>query len=75
MPDASAFQSILQTYRDSSKTEREKGTYFEELIQTYLQFEPVYAELYSDVWLLNDVPEEHGISKQDSGIDLGSCEK
>jgi predicted helicase len=70
MSDATAFQKILDIYRDASETEREKGTYFEELIQTYLRHEPAYAELYRDVWLLNDVPNELGISKQDSGIDL-----
>jgi len=70
MSSASPLQSLLATFRQAAKTEREKGTYFEELIQTYLRYEPVYEELYSDVWLLNDVPEEHGISKQDSGIDL-----
>ena len=70
MSDASALQTLLQAYRDASKTEREKGTYFEELMRTYLRYEPVYAELYGDVWLLNEVPEELGISKQDAGIDL-----
>ena len=70
MPDQSALQSLLETYREASQSEREKGNYFEELIKTYLRFEPVYAELYSDVWLLNEVPDEYEISKQDSGIDL-----
>jgi predicted helicase len=30
-------QHILATYRSSSMTEREKGTYFEKLIRTYLR--------------------------------------
>ena len=63
-------QEILSAYRSASRTEREKGTYFEELIRTYLRHEPVYADLYSDVWLLNEVPEGFGISKRDTGIDL-----
>ena len=63
-------QKILSAFRSDSRTEREKGTYFEELIRTYLRYEPVYADLYSDVWLLNEVPEEFGISKKDTGIDL-----
>ena len=63
-------QEILSGYRSASRTEREKGTYFEELIRTYLRHEPVYADLYSDVWLLNEVPEGFGISKKDTGIDL-----
>ena len=64
------FQEILSTYRSVSRTEREKGTYFEELIRTYLRHEPVYTDLYSDVWLLGEVPVELGVSKIDTGIDL-----
>lgn len=30
----------------------------------------MYADLYSDVWLLNEVPVDLGISKKDTGIDL-----
>ena len=63
-------RQIFAQFRSDAKTEREKGNYFEELIRTYLRYEPVYAELYSDVWLLNEVPPKLGISKQDAGIDL-----
>ena len=35
----SALQSLLDTYRSTSVTEREKGTYFEELICAYLRNE------------------------------------
>jgi predicted helicase len=41
------FQQMLSTFRSVSKSEREKGTYFEELIRTYLRHEPIYADLYS----------------------------
>jgi predicted helicase len=70
MQTLSPLQTILARYRKVSKTEREKGNYFEELIRTYLRYEPTYADLYSDVWLLKDVPDEFGISKRDTGIDL-----
>jgi predicted helicase len=63
-------QEILSSFRNASQSEREKGTYFEELVRTYLKHEPVYADLYSDVWLLGDVPAEFGINKKDTGIDL-----
>ncbi|MBL8870672.1 MAG: DEAD/DEAH box helicase [Planctomycetaceae bacterium] len=66
----SPLQQILSTFRSVSKSEREKGTYFEELIRTYLRHEPIYADLYSDVWLLSEVPDDVGISKKDTGIDL-----
>ena len=63
-------QEILTNYRTVAKTSRELGDYFEELVKTYLRHEPVYADLYSDVWLLGEVPNEFGISKKDTGIDL-----
>ena len=31
------FKRLLLAYREASATEREKGTYFEELIRTYLR--------------------------------------
>ncbi len=39
-------------------------------IRTYLRNEPTYADLYSDVWLLSEVPDEFKIDKRDTGIDL-----
>ena len=72
---SSPLQKILAKYRATSQTEREKGTYFEELIRTYFRFEASYAALYSDVWLFADwakeiAPPEFGMSAKDTGIDL-----
>ena len=47
---ATPLQQILAKYRATSQTEREKGSYFEELIRTYFRYEASYA----DVWLLVD---------------------
>lgn len=63
-------QHILATYRSSSMTEREKGTYFEKLILTYLRHEATYADLYSDVWLYGDWAKSQGLDAKDTGIDL-----
>ncbi|MEY4569428.1 MAG: hypothetical protein RLZZ398_867 [Verrucomicrobiota bacterium] len=63
-------QSILAAYRATSQSEREKGTYFEELIRTYFRFEASYGDLYSDVWLFADWATAHGFSAKDTGIDL-----
>lgn len=63
-------QTLLDTYRSSSMTEREKGTYFEKLIVTYLRHEATYADLYSDVWLYSDWAKEQGLDAKDTGIDL-----
>ena len=72
---ASALAKILAQYRATSQTEREKGTYFEELIRTYLRYEASYADLYSRVWLYADWAREigtpqFGLSGKDTGIDL-----
>ncbi len=66
----SPLQSILATYRQTSQTEREKGTYFEELIRTYLRHEPSYADLYDEVWLYSDWAKSQGLDARDTGIDL-----
>lgn len=66
----SALKALLENYRQTSKTEREKGNYFEELTVTYFKNEPTYKDLYSDVWLFSDWAAEQGIDGRDTGIDL-----
>lgn len=68
--EATPLQSILNDFRSAAVTEREKGTYFEELIRTYLRNEATYADLYSDVWLYADWAKEQGLVAKDTGIDL-----
>jgi len=63
-------QSLLNTYRRISQSEREKGTYFEELIRTYFRYEAGYADLYKQVWLYSDWAREQGLDARDTGIDL-----
>ena len=41
----SALKKLLESYRQTSQTEREKGNYFEALIITYFKNEPTYKEL------------------------------
>jgi predicted helicase len=65
-----ALQTLLNHYRETSQTEREKGTYFEELCVQYLRNEPSYQDLYSDVWTYSDWAEYIGLDKRDTGIDL-----
>ena len=57
LPDTqimTALQKLLTTYRQASVTEREKGTYFEDLICTYLRNEATYRDLYTQVWRYAD---------------------
>lgn len=65
-----ALSSLLDHYRQSSQSEREKGTYFEELMLCYLRNEATYRDLYSDVWTYGDWAESQGLDKRDTGIDL-----
>lgn len=51
-------------------TEREKGTYFEELILAYLRNEATYRDLYSQVWTWAEWAPAHGFTAKDDGIDL-----
>ena len=66
----SALQDLLASYREISQTEREKGTYFENLIIQYFKNEASYQDLYSNVWTYSDWAELQGLSKNDAGIDL-----
>ncbi|AVH36836.1 damage-inducible protein [Pseudomonas monteilii] len=68
--DQSALSALLTTYRSASVTEREKGTYFEELVCTYLRNEATYRDLYEKVWTYAQWAKEQGLSGKDAGIDL-----
>lgn len=66
----SALQQLLNTYRSVALTEREKGTYFEELILCYLRNEAAYKDLYKKVWSYSDWAREQSMDARDTGIDL-----
>jgi len=66
----SALQTLLENFRKDSQTEREKGTYFEELITLYFKYEPSYQDLYSNVWTYSDWADIQALTKRDTGIDL-----
>lgn len=63
-------QILLKKYRDVSKTEREKGDYFELLAKDFLKNDPVYTQQYSDVWTYSEWAKAQGIDARDTGIDL-----
>lgn len=65
-----ALNELLDSFRAAAKTEREKGTYFEELIVCYLRHEASYRDLYDRVWTYADWAEEQGLVRGDAGIDL-----
>lgn len=65
-----ALSNLLDSYRSAALTEREKGTYFEELICVYLRNEATYRDLYDEVWTYVDWAKGQGLSGKDAGIDL-----
>ena len=71
-----ALQRLLDSFRRTAVTEREKGTYFERLVKAYLQNEPYYADLYNrHVWMWTEWRAEaakrgYGEIGADAGIDL-----
>lgn len=73
--EQTSLEKILTRFRNAAVSEREKGTYFEELIIAYLKHEPYYADLYSDVWTFKDWALIHGKDGKDKGIDLVAQER
>lgn len=61
---------LLDKYRSFSLSEREKGTYFEQLMICYFRNEASYRDLYADVWMFSDWAKDQGIKGHDTGIDL-----
>ncbi|MDN6571521.1 MAG: DEAD/DEAH box helicase family protein, partial [Staphylococcus equorum] len=66
---------IEQINQAAGDVQRERGTLFEKLVLAYLKHEPTYKALYQNVWLLSDVPDDYGISKKDTGVDLVAEQK
>lgn len=67
----SALHTLLDTYRNAAQSEREKGTYFEELMLRYFTEEPQFKDLYAEVRTYADWAKAQGLPvTQDAGIDL-----
>lgn len=65
-----SFDSLIQEINDNNVQQRDRGTAFEYLVKAYLKNEPIYKNLYSEVWMLSEVPSEYGIPTNDIGVDL-----
>ena len=67
-----AFEQVLQKYRDTSFSERDKGYRFERLMQSFLKTYPLYDEQFTSIWLWNEFPSraDFGSGDKDLGIDL-----
>ena len=68
-----ALVQLLNTFRTNAQTEREKGTYFERLVKTYLQQEPSYQDLFGGQVYLWEEWRKHCMQQgqPDPGVDAG----
>jgi predicted helicase len=72
--------TLLVSLRAAAVTEREKGTYFEELVKAYLLNEPAYKDLFNGQVYLWEEWRQHWMSQGhpdpgcDAGIDLVAVE-
>jgi len=65
----SPLRQLLAKYREASKTEREKGTYFERLAVAFIKHDPGMAQEYEDAWLFSDWAKLNRLDGRDIGID------
>ncbi|GGO37835.1 helicase [Plantactinospora veratri] len=71
-----AFNNLINQINETAgDIQRDRGSLFEKLVLAYLKNEPTYRQLYSNVWLLNEVPDHFGIPKKDTGVDLVAQQK
>ena len=63
-----SLQTILDQFRDDARNNRDLGDRFERLIQQFLRVDPLYAGLFSEVWMWNEWPLKGQVG--DVGIDL-----
>ena len=61
---------ILEKIRLESRSEFEKGGYFEKLVKVFLENDDLQGQHYNKVWHFTDWASEQGISTKDIGIDL-----
>ena len=66
-------QDVLARFREDAANTRDLGDKFERLIESFLKKDPLYAELYSNVWLWMNYPGRKG--RPDTGIDLVAEER
>lgn len=63
-------QEILNSFRESSRSETEKGDYFERLIKIFLENDDIQKQFYSEVVPFAVWAKNQGWNKADTGIDL-----
>lgn len=67
---SSKLYDLLEQYRLHSKSEFEKGEYFEKLVKVFLENDTLQGQTYDKVWHFKDWAIEQGLPSNDTGIDL-----
>ena len=65
----SDFRTLLKSFRDAAKSEREKGSYFERIAVDFIKNDPGMAQEYEDAWLFSEWAKANGWDGRDTGID------
>src|SRR5688572_17995438 len=60
--------TILAQFRDDARNNRDLGDRFERMMQQFFRVDPLYAALFSEVWMWNEWPLKGQMG--DVGIDL-----
>ncbi|HEY9217260.1 MAG TPA: type ISP restriction/modification enzyme [Phenylobacterium sp.] len=60
----------MRSFRDASRSEREKGTYFERIAVEFIKHDPGMAQEYEDAWLFSEWAAGERINARDTGIDV-----
>ncbi|TBW40400.1 hypothetical protein EYW49_04245 [Siculibacillus lacustris] len=63
-------RTLLEKYRLNSASEREKGTYFERLVEVWLENAPTQKSQFSRVLTFADGTKENRADQRDTGSDL-----
>ncbi|NQV87106.1 MAG: DEAD/DEAH box helicase, partial [Woeseiaceae bacterium] len=63
-----SLHDILAQFRDDARNNRDLGDRFERMMQQFFRVDPLYAGLFSEVWMWNEWPLKGQVG--DVGIDL-----
>lgn len=67
---AGGLTGILERFRAESRSEREKGDYFEKIVLAYFRNDPLQKELYEHAWTFADWAHSNGLDGRDACPDL-----
>ncbi|WP_306120648.1 MULTISPECIES: type ISP restriction/modification enzyme [unclassified Roseitalea] len=67
---SSDLRALLERFRETARTEREKGTYFENIVAVYLRHDPLQSAFFSKIETYEQWAKARGEDAADSGIDL-----